>query len=127
MHYLLLLHVISSLILVNTIIQGNQVIGNKLSIHNLPYFLLGAIILFIIMKATFINPFGFFIIGLLVAIVVWFITAGLSSSPYFTITRRVVFSILLSFGWAHFLAFLVYYLVNEDKFNEKLKSGINSP
>jgi hypothetical protein len=125
MAYLTLLHAISTVFLLFSMLQVNSVLKGKLTIHNLPYFLLGGLILFLVMKVSYILPLAFFIIGVFMSVISMIIASG-APKNYLTINKKITMMIMMSFGWAHFLAFLVYYIVNENKVHEKFKSGIDS-
>lgn len=86
--------------------------------------MLGGLILFLAIKASYIAPIVYLGVGAFIGVMNMFVSASFGKG--ITVSKRLSTSILIAFGWCHFLAFLVYFLVNENKFNEKFKSGIDS-
>ena len=118
-----LLLFLASCFLSYSIISTAKWAGLKLSIHNLPYFLLGGFVMALLLKTAMINPVGYFIMGVLAGAMHFILEAtDTLSTKKKPLSFRLLLSVIVGLMWIHLLAYLIFYLRNSKIINEKLKS-----
>lgn len=103
------------------------IITFKLSIHNLPYFLLGIMFIFLCAYGSIISPYSYFIVAGIFSLLYFVIESiGLPGLKKSTINQKILITFIISMFWIYFLSYCIFYTLNADKINEKFKHRSHS-
>lgn len=121
--FIYILLFIATCFLSYSIISTIKWVKLKITIHNIPYFLIGLIIMTVLINTALINPSCYFIMCIITTIILFILesvnTFLPQKKPFYI---RLMLSIVMGCIWIHLLAYLVFYLSNSKIINEKLKS-----
>lgn len=119
---LLTLHIIFNFALLYTLYKSFKLIKFKLTIHNVPYFILGTLMLVLLIITSFYNPIGYFTMGCIFSLIYFLIESfDFEKSKNFPFHVRIIAHLILGAAWIQFLIFVIFYAYNADKLDEKLK------